>query len=269
MLNYFEMVQLEEIWKPLEINPVYMVSNKGRIKTIDHPIWCEVNKSYSIRKGHLCTPSNRNAKKYWRVGVQIDGKQKFFAVHRLVAITFIPNPDNLPQVNHIDGNKDNNTVENLEWCTNDYNIHHAIENGLNQTTAHKKRASVECNFRKLTEEQIIFIRNEFSKIDVSIKGALAKFASQICLQFKLKSKSTINWIKNNQTNAYFSNQDIVQTTNYQKMLKDREIIIRNYDKLETELRTISKNHNIPYYQFFTKYLSCNQSVEETLKAFDK
>lgn len=87
---------VDEIWKPCTVNSVYMVSNYGRVQTIDHKIWCKKNNSYSLRKGHLCTPSNNNSKHYWRVGIQINNKRKAFSVHRLVATAFIPNPNNLP-----------------------------------------------------------------------------------------------------------------------------------------------------------------------------
>ena len=87
---------IDEIWKPIEENPVYLVSNYGRVRTIDHPVWCRVNNSYSIRKGRFYTPTNNNSKRYWRVGVQINNRQKHLAIHRLVAKAFIPNPDNLP-----------------------------------------------------------------------------------------------------------------------------------------------------------------------------
>ena len=69
---------VDEIWKPCTVNPVYMVSNYGRVKTIDHKIWCKKNNSYSLRKGHLCIPSNCNSKHYWRVGIQINNKRKCF-----------------------------------------------------------------------------------------------------------------------------------------------------------------------------------------------
>ena len=202
---------IDEIWKPIKENPVYFVSNYGKVKTIDHKIWCKVNNSYSIRKGIICKLSNKNQKHYWRVAVQINNKQKHFAVHRLVAEAFIPNPNNLPQVNHIDGNKDNNTVSNLEWCDNSYNMRHALKIGL----ISREKESKNCHLRKLTEEQVIFIREEFKKVDCAIKGNKAKFYREMAHLFNLNSPNTILWIVNNGTNK-FINQDIVQTTNFDK-----------------------------------------------------
>lgn len=68
---------------------------------------------------------------YPRVSLKYKGKTKKFALHRLIAMVFIPNPYNLPHVNHKDGNRLNNHVDNLEWCTHEENIKHAMENGLN------------------------------------------------------------------------------------------------------------------------------------------
>lgn len=79
-------------------------------------------------KKEIKTPLN--SKGYKRIYMSENGKVKSIFVHRLVASLFIPNPDNLPQVNHIDGNKLNNNVENLEWCNNSQNQLHAIRNNL-------------------------------------------------------------------------------------------------------------------------------------------
>lgn len=189
---------INEIWKPVEENPVYLVSNYGRVKTLDHKIWCKVNNSYSLRKGRMCIATNKNTKKYWRVGIQINNKQKHFAVHRLVAKAFIPNPKNLPQVNHIDGNKDNNHVSNLEWCDNSYNQKHAINKGLKSII----KMSDNCHLRKLTKEQVKFIKSEYKKIDISIRGNKMKFCTEMQQKFNLKSKNTIFWIINNGTNKH-------------------------------------------------------------------
>lgn len=74
---------------------------------------------------------------YLKVNLIIDGKNKLYSIHRLVAITFIPNPDNLPEVNHINGDKNDNTIFNLEWCTSAENIQHAFRNNLIHHTANE------------------------------------------------------------------------------------------------------------------------------------
>lgn len=189
---------IDEIWKPIEENPVYLVSNYGRVRTIDHPVWCRVNNSYSIRKGRFCTPTNNNSKRYWRVGVQINNRQKHLAIHRLVAKAFIPNPNNLPQINHIDGDKNNNKVSNLEWCNNGYNQAHAWKNSLKDITKMSEHSSL----RKLTVEQVRFIKEEYSKVDTSIRGNKMNFARKMQIKFNLKSVSTILWIVNGGTNKH-------------------------------------------------------------------
>lgn len=189
---------IDEIWKPIKENPVYLVSNYGRVKTIDHPVWCVKNNSFSIRKGIICALSNNNSKRYWRVGVQINNKQLRLAVHRLVAEAFISNPNNLPQVNHIDGNKDNNHVSNLEWCDNGYNQKHAFNTGLKDITKLSEHSSL----RKLTIEQVKIIKEEYKKVDTSIRGNKMKFAREMQCKFNLKSTSTILWIINGGTNKH-------------------------------------------------------------------
>lgn len=100
------MLTVEE-WRPIKIfERLYEVSNMGRVRNV---------KKSNILCGHP------DKKGYLRVCLHKDGKQKIFKIHRLVAMAFIPNPSNLPQVNHKDENKANNCVENLEWCNNKYN----------------------------------------------------------------------------------------------------------------------------------------------------
>ena len=67
---------------------------------------------------------------YKMVSLKNDGKQKIFSIHRLMAIAFLPNENNLPQVNHKDGNKLNNDLSNLEWCTQSQNMKHMYDSGL-------------------------------------------------------------------------------------------------------------------------------------------
>lgn len=193
-----------EIWKPISINPNYMISNMGRIKSVDHPIWCKVNNSYSIRKGKILKPSNTNSKKYWRIAIVPTGgtkaDKKFCAIHRLVAEAFLPNPENLPQINHIDGNKNNNCVSNLEWCSQSHNLRHAYDNGL----ISKEKESKNCHLRKLTEEQVSYIKAEYDRTLFAERGDKMRFCEAMQKKFGLKSKNTIFWIIQGGTNKYIT-----------------------------------------------------------------
>lgn len=106
-----------EIWRPIEgTNGKLEVSNMGRIKS-------------NMRDGRILK-SCPDKKGYLRLRVTLDRQKLSFKVHRLVAAAFVDNPDHLPQVNHIDGDKRNNRADNLEWVSNKDNAHHAIRNGL-------------------------------------------------------------------------------------------------------------------------------------------
>jgi hypothetical protein len=96
----------------------YFVSDKGDV----------LNKRNGITRKASVTKWG-----YARVSFYINGKVRNYPVHRLVASAFLPNPDNLPVVNHIDGNKLNNCVDNLEWCTYAHNVRHAVRTGLHVT----------------------------------------------------------------------------------------------------------------------------------------
>ena len=114
-----------EIWK--DLNEFYQVSSYGQVKSKDKYVKSTFGGMY-FKKGRLLK-LNTNNNGYLQVQLCHNGVSKVERVHRLVAKAFIPNPNNLPKVNHKDGNKQNNTVANLEWCTQFENIIHAKENG--------------------------------------------------------------------------------------------------------------------------------------------
>ena len=94
--------------------PNYTITDDGRVFSLNYH-----------KEGYKKELKQRNdIKGYKRVYISSHSKDKSFLVHRLVALAFIPNTDNLPQVNHKDENKSNNIVENLEWCSNYYNAHY-------------------------------------------------------------------------------------------------------------------------------------------------
>lgn len=117
---------MKEEWKPINgYEGIYLISNFGRVKSLGR-INCPQKRGGADRDKIL---SPRNDKLgYSRVLLySLTGKKKQFKTHRLVAMHFIPNPNNYPLVNHIDENPANNYVNNLEWCTHSYNIKYSIE----------------------------------------------------------------------------------------------------------------------------------------------
>ena len=108
----------QEQWKPIPMTGgKYEVSNHGRARTNNQ------------RPGLLTLTKQKSGYRYVMV-TQTNGKPKNWRVHRLVEMLFIPNPSGLTEVNHIDGNKDNNHVSNLEWCTRSHNVKHSFDTGL-------------------------------------------------------------------------------------------------------------------------------------------
>ena len=128
------------MWKDIEgYEGLYQVSNKGEVRSLDHYRKGR-NGHEQIVRGRILK-INTSYGNYGSVMLSKNGVTKRFYVHRLVALAFIPNPQCLPIVNHIDGNKHNNHVENLEWCTAQENVHHAMYTikTLNPAKRAKKR----------------------------------------------------------------------------------------------------------------------------------
>ena len=112
---------MQEIWKDIVgYEGLYQVSNLGRVKSLG-------NTKARKEKILLGVSISDN---YLQIGLNKNGERKRYVIHRLVAEAFIPNPLNKPQVNHINGNKKDNSVENLEWCTQCENIRHSIKKHL-------------------------------------------------------------------------------------------------------------------------------------------
>lgn len=131
---------LNEVWKAIPgFEGRYEVSDKGRIRTCSNGRWgnrqsCRIMSLKVNTVGYFCV----NLYKPFS-----GGKSTCQMVHRLVAEAFIPNPENKPQVNHIDGNKLNNKVENLEWVTASENKYHAVRTGLQKPSKKQKEITIQ------------------------------------------------------------------------------------------------------------------------------
>ena len=134
-----------EVWKDVKgYEGIYKISNLGRVKT---------NKD-RIRKGTV-------SHGYLRLLLWKDKQYKSTSIHRLVAENFIENPMNKPYVNHIDGDKQNNHVNNLEWCTQLENVQHSIRTGLKGENS---------KLHKLTRKDVEFIRKHYKPRDKTYSG---------------------------------------------------------------------------------------------------
>lgn len=133
---------MEEIWKDIKgYEGLYQVSNLGNIKSLSRKRGNQFDYQEIIMK-------QGDYRGYKNVILQKDGKVKCFIVHRLVAEAFVPNPRNLPFVNHKDECKTNNTVDNLEWCTAKYNSNYgtAIERGAEKRRNLKHLSKQVCQY---------------------------------------------------------------------------------------------------------------------------
>lgn len=118
---------MEETWKDIKgYEGMYQVSELGNVRSVDRSYKDVNGKLYNL-KGRVLKLSISNG--YLSLNLNNKGKKRF-CVHRLVAETFLDNPENKPEVNHINGNKLDNRLANLEWCTKSENTLHAYSIGL-------------------------------------------------------------------------------------------------------------------------------------------
>ena len=120
---------MKEVWRDIRgYKGLYQVSNLGRVRSLDRVVW-NPKSGYTKRKGVLLRQAI-NKSGYWVVAISKDGKQKTFIASRLVLKAFAPKVKGKNECNHKDGNKRNNRVENLEWCTHSENMKHSSKEGL-------------------------------------------------------------------------------------------------------------------------------------------
>lgn len=142
-----------EIWKDIKnYENLYQISNFGRVKSF----------AKHFHKEKILTPILANG--YYQIGIRKNSIRKYLKIHRLIAEVFINNPYNKPCINHKDGNKLNNDIDNLEWVTHKENIRHAINIGLRLSWSGDKNPR-----NKLSKKDVDFIRkSSINTKDLSI-----------------------------------------------------------------------------------------------------
>lgn len=146
---------MQEVWKYIEgYEGKYQVSNMGRVKSVERKVK-HPKGGLMILRSRILKPASA-AGGYAVVNLSKKNKAKLMYIHRAVALSFLDNPKNKQQVNHINGNKRDNSASNLEWCTPKENMKHASSSGL---VKHNGSQSVNS---KLKEKDVKKIRKEYS-----------------------------------------------------------------------------------------------------------
>lgn len=145
-----------EIWKDVKgYEGIYKISNFGNVKSLERLKKSKGNSTRVVNERILKYNTNIFGYKY--VILCKESKNKCFLIHRLIGIAFIPNPENKPQINHINGIKTDNSISNLEWCTQQENSIHAFKTGLMH---HNPKVGERHGRSKLTEKEVLEIRND-------------------------------------------------------------------------------------------------------------
>jgi len=150
---------MTEVWKPVKnYEGYYEVSNLGNVRSLDRIVHHSRNFT-RFQKGNVLTIRTNSTGNYSTVLLSKDNKHKMVKVHRLVATAFIDNPNGYREINHKDENKQNNRVDNLEWCSRKYNENYGTK---------RIRGSMHTNYKKIAE------KNSKALYQVSINGEVLK-----------------------------------------------------------------------------------------------
>lgn len=151
------------IWKNITgYEGLYQISDTGLVKSLKRTCNSKNGKLRIVPEKILTPKLDKDG--YLVLHLSKNNKRWYISIHRLVGLNFISNVFNFPEINHKDGNKLNNNVNNLEWCTTKKNVQHSFDIGLNIPKKGSKRA-----MSKMTEEKVIEVRNRYKNENISLK----------------------------------------------------------------------------------------------------
>lgn len=196
----------EEIWKDIPgFEGYYQVSTLGKVKSYDRYVNYK-NKGLALKKGKFLSPKTSNTG-YLEVTLVKNNKYYYKRVHRLVADTFLPNPNNYPYINHINENKKDNNVENLEWCTAKQNAE----------AYHTTRTLI---YQYTLEGDLVKTWNSITKAAEALGGD--KTGVQHCCFGKIKTYYNFIW-----TYSPLTKHELQKRTENETLVKVQQLDINN------------------------------------------
>lgn len=157
-----------ETWKPvIGYEGIYEISNTGLVKSLSRNKHCghEMSKPQITKERILTIRTDRLG--YTRVKLSKNGVSKLLYLHRLIAKAFIENPKSSKEVNHIDGDKSNNEISNLEWCTRSENLKHAFKNGLKRAKKGEENNKAKLNVTEVKEIRKLYNTGKYTQVNIA------------------------------------------------------------------------------------------------------
>ncbi len=173
---------MEEIWKDIEgYEGKYTISNYGKVTALN----------FAKRGFSQELKQSLDSKGYSFVNLYFSGKMNPHRIHRLIAIHFIPNPESKPYINHINGIKNDNSIDNLEWCTAKENIRHSFDTGLNKNSDKQKQS-----IRNISSKKVI------NNNDGMIHSSCVEASKYYKIEYQ-RLKSMLNGSRKNKTSLKY------------------------------------------------------------------
>ena len=253
------MVDTKEIWKEVTINSNYLVSNLGRVKSKERKVPCKIG--YRLKKEHILSQTDSHG--YLHVGFIVNGKLKSPLVHRLVMAAFVgekPYPE--WEIDHINGNTNDNRVENLQYVSSSENTKRAYSMGLqSKETLSRARPT-----RKMTPEQVIEVKKRFIAEGRNSRKQNGDFFKKIAEEFGYRDGSAAR----NAITVYnkFFGEDIVQTTK-QSPVDIKTLDFSNCNTMQRKFKVIADAFGITISAVETKYYKHKMSFEEIVAHYNR
>ena len=248
---------MQEIWKNIDgFEGYYEVSNFGNVRSLDRVVINKNNFKRKISGTILSLNTGHNG--YYFCRLSKNGKHTCVRVNRLVARAFLPNPNNLPFVNHLDFNKKNNNIHNLQWISLEDNVHHSISRMY-------KNLNIDSNM--VREIFILFHKHNESISGLMKKFRMKRWAVSNIIHRKSWKKFTedLKFLTDKPDIFYKSieNQEIWKPINNNKILNGFEVSDRGRIKLDGKLRPQYKFQNYHIFCVKRKTFSVHRTVAQT------